>query len=127
MNRDDDLHELFEFAGVEPTAEERRAILAAAEPILAGHAASAAAAGTGARPHRARRPSLAERLRALTAPRGLAFAAAVALVVAVVMYERGTPSTRPARSAPLQSWAEHLQDEPGRPFPLAPASFGRPY
>jgi hypothetical protein len=123
VNRDDDLRELFESAGVEPTAEERRAILAAAEPILAEHAAAAADAHARHAPP----SSVAERLRALLGPRTLAFAAAVALIVAVVLYERGTPSTRSARSAPLQSWAEHLQDEPGRPFPLAPASFGRPY
>lgn len=56
MNRDDDVRKLFEDARVEPTEAERAAILAAAAPILAEHAASAAIR---------RPPSGWERIRAL--------------------------------------------------------------
>lgn len=120
MSRDDDVRELFEESRVEPTEDERAAILAAAEPILAGHAAAAAG-------RRATWPSWTQRFRALFAPRRLAFAAGIALIAGIVLLQRGAPPVRETRSAPLRSWAEHVSTNPGRPFPLASESFGRPY
>jgi hypothetical protein len=121
MRDDADVRRLLESAAVEPTDAEREAILAAAEPILADHARRAKQA-------RERERRLRPRFRwgDLFGIRRVAFAAAAVVVLGVVILAR-RPETREPRSAPLQSWAEHLKSDPGSPFPLASASFGRPY
>jgi hypothetical protein len=119
--RRDDLRDLFESAAPRPTAEERNAILRAAEPVLAELAERG-----GTRTERARRPSLGERLRAAFGPRRLGLAAAVAVVLALVLFGR-PPETRDPRTAPLQSWAEHTATSPAEPIRLVAETFARPY
>lgn len=125
-SRDDEVRELFDAAGVAPTPAERRAILTAAEPILAEHAAAADAADA-AGPGRPMPRPFADRLRAVLTVRPLAFAAAAAVIAAIFLFARDAPNTRDTRSAPLESWMEHLQADPGQPFPLTSERIGRPY
>jgi hypothetical protein len=121
-----------EAATPEPTPDDRAAILAACEPALEENARAAASHETAT--HSAPTPprrGFAVRFRAWIAahPAPAAAVAAVAVVLTVVWLAPPFP-TRARRSAPLQTWAEHVSastTEPGRPLPVAVATFERPY
>ena len=132
MKRDEDVRRLFESATVGSRPEERAAVREAAAPVLReleaaagiGSAGAESAAVRPAAPDRG--PALVAALRSFLRPGRLGFSAALAVVLAVLLWGR-PPATRESRSAPLQSWAEHVTGPTGQPFPLAAAPFGRPY
>jgi len=126
--RDGAMAAAFHAAEVEPTGDERRRLLAAAEPILAGHAArelrnERVTAGTDV--------PWTERLRALLRPHPVLAGGLAAAAIGAIVLTMRTPSRESAatatRSAAVVTWEEHERNESASPFPLVSAGFGRAY
>jgi hypothetical protein len=115
--RDEELAAVFRAARVEPAPEERRRLLAAAEPILAEHAA---------RRHAGPVAGWLGRLRAILQPRPALAVGLAAAIVAVIVVTFRMPPARETRSAAVATWQEHERSG-SAPFPLVSAGFGRAY